>query len=227
MGVLKRSALLWLLLPLLGVSGAPGPFVHAFSAGDSLRYTYTLEIDASSEHRSFHGDLRLQVKAVEPAVSGTEIRTSVAPAQRSVRDFRIGQDGTLAFTGGKSDSHNYFTYDPRQYCALPAVPAVGTTWNCTSTSLGMYAGGASRVRLTQLDGASATLEIDGSATGAPRAEHDPDNGKTYMSRSTTSWHELVHFRDGIVSSSMREQRIRTVIQNLTTETTLTVRMERS
>ena len=148
------------------------------------------------------------------------------PAQRLSRDFRINADGTLQFVGSKSDSHNYVTFDPRQYCALPPSVAVGSTWECNPPSLGLFHGGNARVRLASMTGDSATLEIDGSGTDAPRIDNDPDTGRNHTSRTSVTWHEVVRFKDGLVLSMVREQRTRTMVENLTLDSTLTAKYER-
>jgi hypothetical protein len=223
--VLKLTATL--LSAGLLATAAPGmPFVHGFSAGETIRYRYALDVAAMSDLTHYRGTTVLEVKTLEPDVTGTEHRTMETPAQNLTRAFHLRPNGVLAFEGGKEAANNYVTYDSRRYCPLPASVTVGMTWTCATQTAGLYAGGDARVRLVSMAGSEATLEIDGTGAKPPRVEHDPDTGKSFTSRQTVSWHDVVHFKDGLVQSSVREQLTKTVVENAVLQLRVTAKYDR-
>jgi hypothetical protein len=223
---MKQLFILVLTLPLIAAGSLPGTFAHRFSSGESIRYKYTYDITAAGARDRFGGEFRLSVKSVDGVIAGTEYRTQTAPAKSGSRDFQIAQDGSLTFAGSASPSHNYVTYDPRQYCPPPANLTVGASWNCSVPNLGYFHGGAAHIRVTAMDDKGITLETSGSGADAPKSEHDPENGRTYISHSTTSWRETVRFADGLVASIAREQVTRSIVQNLTLDARMKATIER-
>jgi hypothetical protein len=211
---------------MLGAVAGAAPFAHRFSPGETLRYKYSVAVTADTARRSFGGEAQLTVTSVEPTVAGTEVRTQISPARRETRSFSITKDGSLTFAGERHPSHNYVIYDPHQYCAMPSSTAVGASWACKTDSRGIFHGGDARVRVLSADDSGITLEIDGSGSDLPRIDHDADTGKDHTSRSSTSWHEVVRFKDGIVATIVRDQLTRTVVENLTVDTRIVERIER-
>ena len=213
-------------MPLLAATSFPSTFAHQFSPGEVIRYKYSYDITSGGARDRFAGEFRLSVKAVDGAVSGTEFRTQTAPAKSGSRDFQIARDGSMTFSGTSTPSHNYVTFDARQYCAPPSNVSVGSTWNCRVPNLGYFHGGDAHVRVTAVDDKGVTLETSGAGSDAPRSEHDSDNGRTYISHSATTWRETVHFVDGLVSTIVREQQTRTVVENLTLDSRMKATIER-
>jgi hypothetical protein len=223
--VIRLTALI-LALPLLGVAAVPSAFSHRFSVGESIHYKYSYNITAQSTRDAFGGEFRLDVKSADPVVSGTEFRTRTPPAQHITRDFVLQPDGSLVFPRGSEPTHNYVTYDTHQYCPLPATVATGASWSCKVPSVGFFHGGDTTVRVTSMDEHNAVLELSGSGADEPKTERDPDNGHAYVSRATTTYKETVQFKDGLVSSIVRDQNTRTVMENLTLEARVRVRIDR-
>ena len=216
-----------LAVPMLGASTTPAVFTHRFSPGESIHYKYAYNVTVAGNRDSFSGEFRLDVKASDPVVSGTEFRTRTPPAQHITRNFVIRSDGTLEFPGSSGEpAHNYVTYDTHQYCPLPASVSAGASWTCKVPSLGFFHGGDTTVRVVSMDEHNAVLELKGSGVDEPRTERDPDNGHTYISRATTTYTETVRFQDGLVSSIVRDQSTRTVVENLTMEARMRVRIDR-
>jgi len=173
------------------------------------------------------GEFRMTIGSADPEISGTEIRTQDTPALHTTRTFTIAKDGSLTFSGDASPSHNYVIYDPHSYCPPPATVAAGDSWSCRTASLGYFHGGETHVRVISVDDSGVTLQSDGAGADPPHDQRDPENGRVYTTRSSATWHETVRFKDGVVSSILRDQTLRAVTENLTLETRVRTKIERT
>ena len=214
-----------LSVTLLGTASA-GPLTHRFGSGESEHYRYSYEFNVQGQRKAIAGEFQLTFSTVSPVLKGTEIRTQLTPAQRAVRTFTISRDGYLTFDNDKFPSHNYLSYDAHQYCPMPETIVVGESWSCKTQTVGFFHGGDAHVRVVSADETSATLEIDGVDTDAPRSERHRETGRTYTSRTTAAWHETVQFKNGLVQSIVRDQTLRSTIANLTLETRIRAKIDR-
>lgn len=214
-------------LILVGATSLPPPFVASFTPGEALKYRYSVVLTGLSVNRTFRGQLSLSIKTVEPKVTGTEVRVIDAPAQRSTRQFELTPNGSVLFSGSSETAHNYFSFDARQYCNPPGPLSAGMSWNCTVPSAGMFHGGDARVRVVSSDRSGATLEVNGTGVDPATPERDPETGKSYIKRSSVTWHETVRFRAGLVESLMRRQTAHATMENLSLDTTIVTNINRT
>lgn len=170
-------------------------FPRAITPGATFRYVRTVVATRAPVVRE-----TMQVKILTVSPSGysariTYKRPGMAP---DVKEIVAKNDG-WHYVDGSKRPHDFLTVDTARYCSLPAVVTTGSHWNCSAKTVwGDWPAGAAHVVVIASTPSSYRLSETG--IGAPRLQTaiDDDTGQPVATRTTTTWHTLSEFTNGML-----------------------------
>jgi hypothetical protein len=174
------------------------PLARVVSLGDTFVYSRTMQSGIAKQQST----LTLSVSKLTNDGYESEVLFTNGKNQETAHVVANLSGWTRSDGHGHVRPHDFVTYDPAAYCALPQMALAGSSWSCHISPVGIFPDGDVIVKILSKTSRDLKLGVSGKMTPGMSTQTDGDTGKPIQVATSGEWSTQAWFHDGILQSEM-------------------------